>query len=311
MKFNFAKMFLPILASILSLILIFNSLAGLLFSDVDSSTEGGKSIYTMAEAGIVAGYGDGTFGPNNMLTRAQFVKIVNKVFKYTVQVENKFTDVSQNAWYYKDIEIAQSMGYIKGFGDGSFHPDDLLTKEQVCVILNNIMNFEMLPMEINITDKVSDWAKDSVKKLISNRLLSLSSGGAFGALKNITREEVCIIMAKFVMAEIPDIGSLDIDQLEREELMAKMERISKAIRNDLISRTDNENIKSLFLEIAVNMENYMKDSSYDYKSKANETKANYYGLTTDEKKEAKRLITEFFTDPKYIDDLEVLYDFFF
>lgn len=72
--------------------------------------------------GFINGYEDGTFKPDNSMTRAEFVKIVNKVFGFTEKGTESFSDVNKEDWYYSDICIAVKVGYIngklKGFKNG-------------------------------------------------------------------------------------------------------------------------------------------------------------------------------------------------
>ena len=65
------------------------------FSDVDANASSGVAIYKLVNAGILNGYEDGTFRPNNPLTRAELCKIVNLVFKYTEAEELTFSDVKK------------------------------------------------------------------------------------------------------------------------------------------------------------------------------------------------------------------------
>ena len=108
------------------------------FSDVDTSTSQGQAIMKMYEKGYLKGYEDGTFKPNNSITRAELTRVFNQVFGYTLneQVAVDMSDFTDNtdkaAWYYNDVRVAQSNGYIKGFEDGSFRPKNNFTREQTC-----------------------------------------------------------------------------------------------------------------------------------------------------------------------------------
>ncbi len=285
--------------------------ANMVFYDVDSATDGGRAIYGMAQKGIILGYGNGFFGPEDTLTRAQATKIINKVFSYTVESEIKFTDVDPNAWYYKDVAIAVNEGYIKGYDETHFGPEDTLTREQVCVMLDNIMNFTMLPIEVTLNDEVSPWAEDSVKKVLTNMLDSTDEFGNYRAKESITREEACLILSQFILEELPEIKPFDLKEIAREELEGRLKRVIKGVREDLMRRTDKEDIKAVFSAIADNMEFYLKDSSFDYKKEAENTKKAYRVLPEEHRKEAKNLMVNFFLEDKYAEDLNVLYDFFF
>ena len=290
---------------------VFNASANLFFYDVNINTQGGMAIYAMSQKGIISGYGNGFFGPEDTLTRAQAVKIINKVFSYTVPAEINFPDVENSAWYYNDVAIGVNAGYIKGYESGLFGPEDTLTREQICVMLDNIMHFVMLPGEITVKDEVSPWAYESVKKVLSNRLDSLDSSGNYRAKEDITREEACVILSQFVMDSIPEIPPFDIKAVAREELEGRLLRVIKGVREELLLKTDKNGIKSLFIGIADNMENYLKDASFDYKKEAENTKKMYRELPKEIRREAKNLLVNFFLDDKYAEDINILYDFFF
>lgn len=292
-------------------ILITTAGATVKFYDVDTQTVGGKAIYAMSEKGIISGYGNGFFGPDDTLTRAQAVKIINRVFMYETKAEIDFSDVSEDAWYYEDVAIAVNAGYIKGYGNSLFGPEDLLTREQVCVMLDNIMSFTMLPVEVTLNDAVSPWAEESVKKMLSNFLIETDENGFFRATEEITREEACIILSQFVLSELPDIPEFDLNSVERKELEGRLIRIITAIRQDLVYRTEVAEIKDLFELIAVNMENYLADPEYDYKAGTLNTQKVFRALPDKHRREAKNLMINFFMDDKYIEDLDILYEFFF
>ena len=175
------------------------------FSDVNESTAEGQAIVKMYEAGYIKGYEDGTFKPDGNITRAELTRIFNQVFGYKADEEKlktvkNFADNNENdAWYYNDVRIAQSNGYINGFGDNTFRPKNNFTRQQTCVVLAQAAK---LPTEvkddIKITDEVSQWAESYVKRAISAGAFSLEKNETFRATDNITRGEVCLALAKYI-----------------------------------------------------------------------------------------------------------------
>lgn len=167
------------------------------FTDVDKSTSVGQSIYKLSDAGIVNGYTDNTFRPNGELTRAELCKMVNLVFDYKESTNNIFVDVLPNSWYYVQVLTAIKYGYIKGYDDGTFKGDNHLTREQFCVILDRIVD-KKADSEAEISDDISEWAKDSVKNIVALGYMSAEDGNKFRATQNITRGELAEVLAKFV-----------------------------------------------------------------------------------------------------------------
>ncbi|MBR6729214.1 MAG: S-layer homology domain-containing protein, partial [Clostridia bacterium] len=168
------------------------------FSDVDATTTAGKAIMTLAQAGILSGDGDGTFRPNDGLSRAELCKVINKLFGYTEKDASGFTDVSVDAWYYDQVLIAKKAGYIKGYEDGTFRGNDKVTREQACVILVRVAGLQDNGKAVEITDSVAEWALSSVKLVIANGYMSLEEGNTFRATQNITRSEFSAAHVSFV-----------------------------------------------------------------------------------------------------------------
>jgi len=174
--------------------------------DVDINTELGKSIKKLYDAGVVNGVpeNDGTFTYRaaNHVTRAEFCKMINITFDYKVMAENIFTDVNPSQWYYIHVLPAIHYGYIKGRGDGTFGGTDNITREQVCVILDRIVN-KKSDKEVVIADEVSDWAKDAVANMIGLGYMSLEDGGKFRAKENMTRGELAFALDDFAVIRTP------------------------------------------------------------------------------------------------------------
>ncbi|MDO4300020.1 MAG: S-layer homology domain-containing protein [Clostridia bacterium] len=173
------------------------------FSDVDFSTEQGQAIEKMYNAGYLAGYADGSFKPDATITRAELTRVFNQVFGYELNEENAdsmsdFSDVEKGVWYYNDVKIAQSNGYINGFNDGTFRPRDNFTRQQTCVVLSLAAGLESTDKDIVINDEVAPWAEAYVKAAVADGAFKLESGDNFRAAANITRGEVCQALAKFV-----------------------------------------------------------------------------------------------------------------
>lgn len=161
-------------------------------------SEKSQAVYKLADAGIVGGYENGTFRPNNQLTRAELCKIVNLIFEFTTPATSNFADVKDTDWFYGHVLVAKQAGYINGFENNTFRGNANLTREQTCAIISRITKLELKSSNIVISDKVSDWAKNDVLKVISNGIIPLEENGIFRATENITRAELCMALASYV-----------------------------------------------------------------------------------------------------------------
>ena len=104
-------------------------------------------INKLSSMGILKGYDDGTFRPEATITRAEFCAVVNRMLNLQDAVASntepsKFSDVPSDHWAKADINVAYTMGIIKGYGDGRFGPDDYVTYEQVIKMLVCAIGYE-------------------------------------------------------------------------------------------------------------------------------------------------------------------------
>ena len=110
------------------------------FTDVAAEKWCNNAISTLFSMGIIDGYGDGAFRPDAPITRAAFTKMAVNFFDYPVKdYDGRFTDVEGDAWYAGYIQAAAELKLIEGFDDGTFRPDDYITRAQACAIINRTL----------------------------------------------------------------------------------------------------------------------------------------------------------------------------
>ena len=110
------------------------------FTDVAAEKWCNNAISTLFSMGIIDGYGDGAFRPDGPITRAAFTKMAVNFFDYHVKdYDGRFTDVEGDAWYAGYIQAAAELKLIEGFDDGTFRPDDYITRAQACAIINRTL----------------------------------------------------------------------------------------------------------------------------------------------------------------------------
>lgn len=152
-------------------------------------------IQEFLDKGYVNGYGDGTFRPDNSITRAEFIKIVNKVFGFNQKSQDNFKDVSKDKWYYDEVSIAKEAGYINGYEDGTFRPNDEITREEMAKIIATIKGAKG-DGKINFkdSDKISNWAKPYVDALEDMSVLQGYGNDEFSPKNDTTRAETVKVM---------------------------------------------------------------------------------------------------------------------
>lgn len=109
------------------------------FTDVAPDAWYATAVNALASLGIVSGYGNGTFGPDDSITRAQFTTIAMRFTNGALDGENIFTDVSADDWFYDYVVGAIQYGWISGYSDGRFGPNDTITRAQVTAIVNRML----------------------------------------------------------------------------------------------------------------------------------------------------------------------------
>lgn len=109
------------------------------FSDVSSDAWYAKAVNTLSSLGMLGGYPDGTFRPDAPITRAEFAAIALAFAYDPASASCSYTDVSTSAWYYTYVAQATTYGWIGGYPDGSFRPNNSITRAEVAVIVNNML----------------------------------------------------------------------------------------------------------------------------------------------------------------------------
>ncbi|MBR3934914.1 MAG: S-layer homology domain-containing protein [Clostridia bacterium] len=110
------------------------------FSDVSKDDFSYEAINYMYKNKIISGYEDGSFKPKNHITRGEFAKIISAFTQKGNNLGNcPYTDIS-SSWAAEYIQIAYANGLIKGYTDGTFRPDNNITRAEFMVIVNRALN---------------------------------------------------------------------------------------------------------------------------------------------------------------------------
>ncbi len=153
---------------------------------------------------------NGLFMPKNSITRADLAFYLSNMSDQSSEVSsNKFSDISTNHPYKKSINWAYSAGLIKGYEDGTFKPDQVITRQELAVMLNRytqIIGKSYMP-RVNKKEsfkddhKISSFAKESVSSLQQANVIGGRGNGYFVPGDHVTRAE-CAKMIQAVMGGI-------------------------------------------------------------------------------------------------------------
>lgn len=130
------------------------------FSDVAKSDWHNIAISTLQNAKIIDGYHDGTFRPDSPITRAELSKIAASFYKAQEDKTVNFTDISGH-WAENFIKSARGYGFIDGYPDGSFKPDQLITRAETMKIVNR--SLERTPHKDYLLEDMIKWPDNADK----------------------------------------------------------------------------------------------------------------------------------------------------
>jgi hypothetical protein len=155
------------------------------------------TIQKWMDAGKISGYSDGSYKPDNNITRAEFVKLVNGTIDFNKKATVAYKDVTTADWFYDYVGIAQEIGYISGYSKDSFGPNDYITREQAASILARIqyLNGNVAAAEkFSDKAKVSSWAAESVGAAFDAGFITGYNDGTFRPSNKLTRAEALTML---------------------------------------------------------------------------------------------------------------------
>jgi len=175
------------------------------FKDLKSSHWAYSFINNLTEKGIISGFPDSTFKPEGTMTRAAFAKIVVLAFNIPVSTAtiSSFKDIPGDYWALKYIEAAKSAGIIDGFSDGTFKPENMVSRAQIAKMVIVGGKFKINKTGTPFSDMISHWAYNYIMT-------------AKNPAKGATRAEAAKIMATSLIAVLgeqtpnPDLPKITI-----------------------------------------------------------------------------------------------------
>lgn len=155
------------------------------------------SINQMAEEGLVKGFPDGTFRPDNNITRAEFAALTVQTFELKNTGGQIFSDTEEH-WAKDFIAAASAGGIVKGYDENVFGPDDLITREQMALMVSQAAGLQAddINLVCSDADQVSSWAKEAVAAAYGQGLLTGMPDGSFQPQEHAARAQAVIVLSK-------------------------------------------------------------------------------------------------------------------
>ena len=174
-----------------------------------------ESIVFCAMRELFKGVGDGRFAPDAPMTRAMFATVLYRIAGMpAVSGTNSFYDVAAGQWYTNAILWGQSTGIINGYGNGFFGTNDLVTREQMCVMLSRYLQWAGYELQAAAAAKqfsdnaqIADWAAESVRFCQIHGLINGRPNGLFAPKANATRAENSAVLRRVILAILSSFGN--------------------------------------------------------------------------------------------------------
>ena len=178
------------------------------FTDVADNFWGRSYIEELASQGIINGYPDGTFRPNDNVKRADFLIMLLRGLGIDTSAPagDNFTDVANNAYYANACSIAKEMGIATGNPDGSFAPESYITRQDMMILAKKALESELgseITGDVTVLDKFSDKADISpyaVESLAAMTEMGIVNGmnGGIAPKANTTRVQAAVIVSNIL-----------------------------------------------------------------------------------------------------------------
>jgi polygalacturonase/uncharacterized protein YjdB len=202
---------------VLSLFLMVCMLAGLFqaaagaitFRDVEGHWAQ-SAIERWAGYGILAGYENGDFLPDESITRGALAKILAELLKYQAQAENVYSDLPADAWYTPYVLKCAAAGVMNGYGGGLMGPERLVTREETCKLV--AAAFGLAPessagLQFTDGEAIADWALPYVAAMAKKAYIVGVGGGSFAPQLSMTRASVAKLLDNMVAEYITESGT--------------------------------------------------------------------------------------------------------
>lgn len=165
------------------------------------------SIINMVRLGITKGIDDENFGPEQLVTRSQMTAFIVRLLNIDITKESEipFKDINKDSWDYDYVKAAYNTGIIKGVSDNKFNPEAKITREQMAVMIMNALNYKNIGLDLSQdldlkaykdAGRVSDWAKDSMAKLVYLELMKGKDKNMLDPTGNATRAEAITMIER-------------------------------------------------------------------------------------------------------------------
>jgi len=157
-----------------------------------------NDIEFVSGQGIIAGYSDNTFRPDNNVTRAEYIAMINRTFRLTATLPNTFSDVKSSDWFAADIGKARAAGYISGYSDGTIRPQKSITRQEAAFMIAKVLGLSGASLDSvsKYKDKksIGSWSMNAVAAVVNRGYMGGYPDNTFRPTSFIKRAEAAVVM---------------------------------------------------------------------------------------------------------------------
>ena len=236
-----------------------------IFTDVPSDFWAANSISTVTKANLMKGYSDGTFRPNQPMTREEVAALFNSITDdgTAAFLSSKFKDITSDRWSALAIESVARKNIISGYGDDTYKPEKYMSRQEFAVVADNYIHYLGYTTEdptvldnIAYGDQkfVAPWAQDAVRELAYLGFTNYAPGTLFNPEKYVTRAEAAEIAYRMTQTELDRTvvvskGKLNQAQLEEYQSDAIALYQQKEPQGKILSISPNTDTSALLITV--------------------------------------------------------------
>jgi len=169
-----------------------------------------SDIELLASKLLISGKGGASFAPNDAITRAEFAALIVRALGLAPDKAGAdFADVAQKDWHAGVVGAAAKAGLVNGFADGTFRPNEQITREQMAVLIARAMAFagkqadvsarqEALLAKFSDRGDISAWARNAVAETVEAGIVQGLKNGSFAAKAVATRAEAAVMLKRLL-----------------------------------------------------------------------------------------------------------------
>lgn len=198
------------------------------FTDVPPQFWAYNSITKMTKEGFMSGYKNGTFKPNDPLSREEAASLFSKMLGEppSIMLASSFTDITSDRWSSLAIESVARANIISGYGDKTYHPEQYMSRQEFAVVADKYLHYQGYRTEdptaldnIHFSDQkfIAPWAQSSVRELALFGFINYSTTGLFNPEKYVTRSEAAEITYRMLYSKAAEALQSTISQQQMEE----------------------------------------------------------------------------------------------